>query len=359
MPINWEALSNQPVFFRRNRVTRVYDGGKLFADFFGDEPADGKQPEEWIASTVQALNRDSADPREGLSLIENTDVTFLELLRHCPVQMLGHTGGFDLLVKALDSAIRLPVQAHPNPAFSREHFHSPFGKTEMWLVLQTRPDACIYFGFRQQLTKVEFARAVAHSEEDRDALEPLLNRTPVHPGEVYLIPARCVHAIGAGCLMLEVQEPTDFTIQPEYWCGDYHLSEQEMYLGLDADTALDCFDYSVYGPQAAQLARRQPRVLSDAEGCLTESLIDERDTRCFSVLRYTLTHGQHMLALAPAIYIVTEGEGELCWEGGARPLRRGTYFFLPHSQTGRAFVRPQGRLYMACCLPPKVESTRD
>ena len=39
-----------------------------------------------------------------------------------------------------------------------------------------------------------------------------------------------VRTIGAGCLILEVQEPTDFTIQPEHWCGEYHLNDQEMYL---------------------------------------------------------------------------------------------------------------------------------
>jgi hypothetical protein len=51
-----------------------------------------------------------------------------------------------------------------------------------------------------------------------------------------------VHAIGCGCLLLEVQEPTDFTIQPERWCGEYKLSDREMYLGLDREKALECFD---------------------------------------------------------------------------------------------------------------------
>ena len=352
MPTDWEVLGNRPVFFKRNRVARVYTGGKLFADFFGDAPVDNLQPEEWIASTVRALNLNSADPREGLSMVEGTDISFAELLQKEHGRLLGPREGFELLVKALDSAIRLPVQAHPSPEFSRRHFHSPFGKTEMWLVLQTRPDACIYFGFRERLTKEAFAEAVARSETDRDALVPLVNRMPVKPGEVYLIPARCVHAIGAGCLMLEVQEPTDFTIQPEHWCADYHLTDGEMYVGLDADTALECFDFSVAGPDAVRMARRTPRALWEKDDCRAESLIDERDTPCFSVQRYTLANGHMTLDMAPALYIVTEGEGSLRWADETRAVRRGTYFFLPYVLRGKATLETNGNLQAVCCLPP-------
>lgn len=353
MPTDWSALSHRPVFFERNRVARVYDGGKLFADFFGDEPVDGKQPEEWIASTVRAINPGSTDPQEGLSLVEGTDIPFRDLLAREPVATLGTKTSFDVLVKALDSAIRLPVQAHPDPAFSRTHFHSDFGKTEMWLVLKTRPGACIYFGFREQLTKAQFAKAVAQSEADRDALEPLLNRMPVREGEVYLIPARCVHALGAGCLVLEVQEPTDFTIQPEFWCGDYHLSAADMYLGLDPDTALDCFDFRVYGESAVHHAQKEPVLIASREGYRLESLVSYADTPCFSVLRHTLAQCEVPLPHAPALYIVLSGEGGLRWAGETRTVHTGSYFFLPHCLAGAVTLQTGGALQVACCLPPR------
>ena len=57
----------RPVFFRRNRVFRVYLGGKLFADFLGDAPQDGNEPEEWICSAVRAINPGHTDPLEGIS----------------------------------------------------------------------------------------------------------------------------------------------------------------------------------------------------------------------------------------------------------------------------------------------------
>jgi len=163
-----QSLLQAPIFFERNRVFRVYTGGKLFHDFFGDEAKDGNYPEEWIASSVKALNKDSTDPLEGLSLVRNTGVTLASLMHDFPKEM---TGGepFDVLVKVLDSAVRLPAQAHPDKAFSRKHFKSEHGKTEMWLVLATRPGANIYFGFKEGTTKDQLDQAVKKGESDSAA----------------------------------------------------------------------------------------------------------------------------------------------------------------------------------------------
>ena len=68
----------EPIFFERNRVGRVYLGGKLFAGFFGDSPEDGFFPEEWIASSVEALNREKSREREGVSRIAGTGQYFDE-----------------------------------------------------------------------------------------------------------------------------------------------------------------------------------------------------------------------------------------------------------------------------------------
>lgn len=57
-----------------------------------------------------------------------------------------------------------------------------------------------------------------------------------------MINAGVAHAIGAGCTILEIQEPTDFTVQPEYWCGDQIISDQERYMGLDKRVAMSAFN---------------------------------------------------------------------------------------------------------------------
>ena len=109
------------------------------------------------------------------------------------------------------------------------------------------------------------------------------------------------HAIGAGCLILEVQEPTDFTIQPEAWCGDYHLDEYEKYLGLPEDTALECFDFeNLVGARAITAGRKTPRVFLSGGSVVGERLLTQDDTTDFGVTRYRLRGGSAKIGTAPA-----------------------------------------------------------
>ena len=349
-----KKLAKEPVFFEKNRVFRVYLGGKLFSDFFGDNSEDCFYPEEWICSSTKALNEGSTDEFEGLSTVKGTDVHFNELIEQEKSLMLGERNGLDVLVKALDSAIRLPVQAHPDKAYSRIHFNSDFGKAESWLVLATREDACIYFGFKDGVTKEDFEKAVEDNETDKSAMERLLNRIPVKPGDVYFIPAKAVHAIGPGCLILEVQEPTDFTIQPERWCGDYRLSEHEMYLDLDKETALSVFDYSYNLERVMNECRKEPVTVYENSGCRKESLIGKEDTPCFAVERYIISGGETEELFAPCVYVVTEGDGILFGEAYEKEVKKGDYFFMPYSCNGAYKVKSAGKLTLAACVPPEV-----
>lgn len=343
----------RPVFFRRNRVFRVYLGGKLFADFLGDAPQDGNEPEEWICSAVRAINPGHTDPLEGISKRLEDGKPFDALLREHKKEYLGEREDLGVLVKYLDSAIRLPMQAHPTRTFSQKNFHSPYGKAEAWLILATRPDACIYFGFDRAVTKEEFRAAVERSETDPEIMTSFVNRVPVQTGDVFYVSAGVIHAIGAGCLILEVQEPTDFTIQPEYWCGDYHLNAQEMYLGLDADTALDCFDYTHSGAAVVERGRKQPRVLHEENGVRVECLIGPEDTECFSMTCYLLDGGSVSLTEPASVWICVDGAGELVGEDYARPIAKGDYFFLPAAAAGKITAKSDETLKIVCCMGGK------
>lgn len=315
-----------PIFFERNRVGRVYTGGKLFSGLFGDEPIDGYKPEEWIASNVKALNKGSTNPKEGLSKLKNSNLYFDEFLNSDPEALLGKGNTFRILVKGLDSAIRLPAQAHPDKPFSNKYFSSDFGKTECWVILNTRENAKIYFGFKDGVTKEDFEAAIDKSETDKDAMEALMKEITPKVGEVYFVPAKTVHAIGKGCLILEVQEPTDFTVQPEHWCGEYKLSDEEMYLTLTREQAVSCFDF-VKAPDA----RLEPRVLVNEKGVVKEILVDEDNTDCFVINRIKLSDGETELNVkgSYAVYIVTEGEGCLVGKNYEKEIKKGDYFFMP------------------------------
>ena len=98
-----KLLWQRPVFFNRNRVYRVYLGGKLFHGFLGDKDEDGFYPEEWVASTVHAMNANSAGPLEGISIVEGTEIPFTQLLEEHREDCLGDRDTLGVLVKYLDT----------------------------------------------------------------------------------------------------------------------------------------------------------------------------------------------------------------------------------------------------------------
>lgn len=315
---------NEPVFFEKNRVFRVYTGGKLFADFFGDDSTDGFYPEEWVASSVRALNEGSTDEYEGVSKILGTDLYLNDAIDKYKSEILGEKEDIGILTKILDSAIRLPVQAHPDKAFSEKYFSSKYGKEESWIILATRPDAKIFFGFKDGVTLDDFVKAIDESENGSDSMEGLLCSIDVKAGDVIYIPAKMVHAIGKGCLLLEVQEPTDFTIQPERWCGEYKLSDREMYLGLSRENALECFDIEKKYP-----APLTPKTLFNENGVKYEAIIDDSITTSFSVRCIAISGGQFVLNKGAAVYVVTEGDGLISGENYTRQIKKGDYFLMP------------------------------
>lgn len=331
-------MPQKPIFFERNRVQRVYTGGKLFEGLWGDSPEDSFFPEEWIASSVRAMNKNSKSEKEGISRIKDSDIFFDELLAQYPEEMLGSSEKMRILVKILDSAVRLPAQAHPDKAYSRKFFSSEFGKTESWIILDRRSDARLYFGFREGVDQELFSAAIDASLTDKNALERLMRYRIPQKNDVFFVPAKTVHAIGAGCLILEVQEPTDFTIQPEHWCDNYELSEQEMYLGLTKEEAMDCFDFT-----ASPDTKIAPKVIVSEEGVIVENLLGPEVTDCFAVNRIQLDGGKKELNLQDSygVYIVTEGVGCLEGENYHHELKKGDYFFMPACEMGKYWLSGQ------------------
>ncbi|HPD02751.1 MAG TPA: mannose-6-phosphate isomerase, partial [Clostridia bacterium] len=74
-------LASEPIFFERNRVFRVYTGGKQYASLMNDPPEDNMFPEEWIASGVKAINPRYFGPRDGVSRVRGTDIFFDDFLK--------------------------------------------------------------------------------------------------------------------------------------------------------------------------------------------------------------------------------------------------------------------------------------
>ncbi len=353
-----EQIVKEPIFFERNRVFRIYKGGKPYKEIFNDGYDDGSDnnfPEEWVASKVKAVNPKYFGERDGVSVIKGTNIFFDDLLKEYKDQLCGNRE-YDCLVKYLDSAIRLPFQVHPTKEFSKKHFNSNYGKTECWFVIGKRPGAKLYFGFKDKMTKERLAELEKQSETEKDIMGGLLAGVDVNVGDVWLIKAGLIHAIGAGCTVIEVQEPTDFTIQPERWCGDYHISKEEEYIGLDEQTALSAINFDIYGEKAKEYAKVNPFVQTEENGYKKEVLVSYNDTTCFALNRHTVSEGgEFVMDYAPAVYICLEGSGKIVGEDYVKEIKRGDYFYLPFVTQGKFKVTAENNVVLAECLPSKQD----
>lgn len=336
-------IYDNPIFFEKNRVYRAYKGGALLGKFVSDGSGDGNYPEEWIASSVTAENPNPSSEKEGVSITDNGGFYLDDLIGKYPREILGEKRELGVLIKFLDSALRLPVQAHPDREFSLKYFNSTHGKEESWLILATRPGASVYFGFKDGVTREMFSKAVDQSETDAGAMERLLVKYSVKEGDVIFVPAKTVHAIGSGCLILEVQEPTDFTIQPEHMCGDIRLTEHEMYMGLDKNICLDCFKY-----QSTPLIKEKPITISENGNMHREMLIGKNQTENFGINRIILKNSSFTPDVSAGVYVVLSGNGTVTAPDVKRKINRGDYFLLPHNAVGKCVI--DGNLTVAECF---------
>jgi mannose-6-phosphate isomerase len=117
---------------------------------------------------------------------------------------------FPLLFKLIDARDRLSVQVHPNNSNAALTGGEP--KTEMWVVLERAPGASLYAGLAEGVTPASLRAALA----DGTAASQLV-RLPVEPGQALFIPGGLVHAIGAGCLIYEVQQNSNTTYRLFDW----------------------------------------------------------------------------------------------------------------------------------------------
>ncbi len=351
------------VKFLPNRVWRVYRGGAELDRWSGAaEAADGSFPEEWIASTVEARNPQHPLPGEGVSRValpDGGEERFDHFLDREGEAFLGpelaaRTGnrpGF--LTKLLDSAIRLPIQAHPDRAASRTLFHSEFGKTEAWVVLAGRriggEEPYLLIGFNERFDPAVFRREALEGRMEKTL--GMMHRFPVTPGETILIPGGLPHAIGSGVLVQEIMEPTDWVVQPENFCGECPLTLRDRFAGLEAEEALSVFHCSV--TSEAELRKRivlPPRVLAENPDAVLIERIDRNAIRFFGSLELRLNGTWQCPEEFRCFMAGTVLEGAASVESGPETMsvERGETFALGAASAPR--FRGTARILFA--LPP-------
>lgn len=287
-------------------------GGTRLNDEFGKNADTDTLAESWECSMHPAgqsvvASGEHMGKNLGELVLSNPEIlgTHMSELKELPI-----------LVKLIDAARDLSVQVHPSDADV-----DGFGKTEMWYILDAAPDAYIYYGLRRAMTEEEVRAAI-----DKGTLTRYLNKIKVKPNEVYFIPAGLIHAIGAGVLVAEVQENSDYT----YRLYDFNrVDKNGQKRDLHIDKAL-----SVASLEVAPEPGQPMRVLNYRPGLAKEFLC-----RCqyFIVERVLLNTGASTVECVEGKTTAESFNVLLCLDGSGtfdgNPFKKGDCIFVPAAST--------------------------
>jgi mannose-6-phosphate isomerase len=344
----------KPVLLAPNRPRQFYRGGDALGAFRASPPEDDHRPEDWVGSTTA---RAGSSAGEGLTTLPDGRL-LRDAVNADPEGWLGpeHACALGanpgLLVKLLDAGERLPVHVHPTRGFARRHLGCGYGKTEAWVILAAHGGASqVHLGFSRDVEAGELERWMA--AQDAGAMLGCMHAVSVRAGDAVFVPAGLPHAIGAGIVCLELQEPTDFSMMLE-WEG-FELDRSQLRLGLDAEVALDCVQRKALGEERlAWLRSRGSRALAPSEQI--ETLFAPDADEYFRAERLRTSGSSIDLDAGFSIIVVLDGDGRIeprRGGGGALALRAGDAALVPH---GAGETTLSGALVAVRCRPPSVEA---
>lgn len=343
-----------------NRVWRTYPGGLMLDAMEGRPlPADGPYPEDWIGSMVKAINPHPQNENEGLARVvfSGGEAVLADLVAGDPDYFFGatHVKQFGtnpmLLVKYLDAAVRLPFQVHPTVSFSQARLNANSGKTEGYYILRTRSEvAYIYLGFQRPPSRAELRRIIL--EQDIAALESCFDKIPVKAGDVFVVPGGLPHAIGAGVLMVEVMEPTDFVARVEFNVAGRMIPESARFMGRDLDFALDMFSFEPIPVTTVQSHWRcVPSVIEETNGLRRETLVDERVTDRFNVWRTTVAGYARWRPHGFTILLLIEGSCNIVNKFDETHLNRFDRILIPNGLGDLEIITNKQAVFLECQPP--------
>ncbi|MFI3114945.1 MAG: type I phosphomannose isomerase catalytic subunit [Clostridia bacterium] len=363
----FEQLNGRILKLAETRVWRTYTGGEIIDKWHGKSAGEVTNfPEDWVASTTKAINPNRDDEFEGLSRVIGVDgnPTLKEIMDAQPENYFGKAHMDEIgdtigtLIKLIDSAERLTIQAHPDKKFAKEYFKSDYGKTEAWYILDTQTvngeEPCVYFGFKPGVTRDMWKDIF--DRQDIPAMLDCLHKIPVKKGDSFFIAGGLPHAIGAGCFIAEVQEPTDFTMRTELITPNgLHIHENQCHQGLGYELMCDCFHYNgVSLEETTEKWKSSPVTLLKTADSEIVSLIDDRFTDLFT-MKQIKTSGN--LNLEPTgqlkTWIVLDGAGVVKTDLEETTIQKGDFLLIPASLE-KAELCASHELTIIECLPRKV-----
>lgn len=347
------------------------EGGREIDRFRGcPHPRDTPDgAEAWIGSVTLANGATLAHPYLGYAevILPGGEKRFLfEVIQENPEAVLGerhlqrHGTNLGILVKYLDAKRKFLLQCHPSRETACAIWDSEYGKTECWHVLSIRDDApeppYIRLGFQQGVQRDAFEHA--YRQGDLDALEAMCHKFAVTPGETYFIPSGMPHALGEGCFVIEVQEPSDLTAVPIPQSELLRFRKESNPLGVFTAISdalyerriFESFDFTGRTPaEVLRITKTNNPLIRHGVWGEESLLVGMTQTPFFSC---TLVRALENAILLPTgeiqIGIVTDGKGEIVTPHGTIQVQKGSELFFPQGATE---VTLRGAMSLVLCHP--------
>jgi len=287
-------------------------GGNALSKLYNKKA--GKLPnigESWEISGVQ----------DNLSVVTNGLVVGNNLEELIEVYMGDITGDsiyekfgneFPLLIKFIEARDDLSVQVHPNDAMAKKR-HNAYGKTEMWYILENEKDAIIYTGFMEGVTRELYEEAVKNG-----TMTSLLNTEHAEKGDTFFTPSGRIHAIGAGTVLVEIQQTSDITYRISDW---NRISKGSSKRELHTELALDALDFS-------ETSKRK-KIRKDVELNIPQNLVSCEYFNTNLLKFNTLINREYYFTDSFVVYICLEGEFSIKWDGLSEKVSTGETVLLP------------------------------
>lgn len=299
-----------PLKFKPIIKETIWGGSKLNEVLGKTTPSD-KCGESWELSGVQGnISVVSEGFLKGNNIQELTEIYMGDMVGEKVYEKFGIE--FPLLIKFIDASDILSIQVHPDDEVARKR-HNAYGKTEMWYVLENKPDAELICGFNKVINKEAYLKALAEGR-----LSEMLNKEKVATGDCFFIPAGCVHAIGAGVLLAEIQQTSDITYRIyDFDRRDAAGKSRE----LHTEQAVDVIDYK---------AQTEHRIRYEDKLNQTVGLVDcEYFTTRMLSFDATLARDFNIID-SFVIYIATEGSFDILYNGNEKvTVNKGETVLVP------------------------------
>jgi mannose-6-phosphate isomerase len=217
----------------------MWGGRRLESEFHKKLPQEKRIGESWeIVDRAETQSVVARGPLGGTTLHALWSQEREEIFGDVP-----ETPRFPLLIKILDAQEKLSLQVHPSEKVARILGGEP--KSEFWYVAAADPNAELFLGFREPITRDRFKKRLLDGNVVDD-----LHRLAVQAGHAVFLPAGRVHSIGAGNLVIEVQQNSDTTYRVFDWNRTDPATGTER--DLHVEEAIQCIDFEDVQPKLIQ-----------------------------------------------------------------------------------------------------------